>query len=80
MASVYFLYSEEQIAEKNKILGKMGKKFIPGNVVVDGKRRKFSQIYDKPSMPRFVDTTIVANGEQSSFAYNDVSIVSAEGQ
>ena len=80
MAFVYFLYSEEQIEEKNKILKKTGKKFLAGNVVVDGKRKKFSQIYSKPTMPRFVDTTVIASGEQDTFVYNDVSIVKLEGQ
>lgn len=80
MSTIYFLYSDEQISEKNKILSKTGKKFLPGNVVVDGKRKKYTQIYSEPKMPRFIDTEIIASGELSSFVYTDVSIIQAEGQ
>ncbi len=79
MAVVYFLYSDEQIEEKNKILIKTGKKFLPGNVVVNGKRMKFSQIYSSPTMPRFVDTKVIAAGEKSDFTYTEPQIVLAEG-
>lgn len=79
MSQVYFLYSDEQIEEKNKILIKTGKKFLPGNVVVNGKRAKFTQIHTSPTMPRFVDTKIVASGEQSTFTYTEPQIISAEG-
>ena len=44
MATMYFLYSDEQIAEKNNILSSTGKKFVPGTVVVNGKRTKFTQL------------------------------------
>lgn len=79
MSKVYFLYSDEQIDEKNQILIKTGKKFLPGNVVVNGKRMKFTQIYSSPTMPRFVDTKVIAYGEKSNFAYTDPQIVLAEG-
>ena len=79
MSFVYFLYSDEQIDEKNKILLKTGKKFLPGNVVVNGKREKFTQIHSSSTMPRFVDTKIVVSGEQSNFTYTDPQIISAEG-
>lgn len=80
MATVYFLYSDEQIEEKNQILIKTGKKFVPGTVVVDGKRQKFSQIHSSSTMPRFVDTRIVASGEKSTFTYVEPQITRAEGQ
>ncbi|MBR6289161.1 MAG: hypothetical protein IKR19_07500 [Acholeplasmatales bacterium] len=79
MSQVYFLYSDEQIEEKNKILLKTGKKFLPGNVVVNGKRVKFTQIHSSATMLRFVDTKIVASGELSSFTYTEPQIISAEG-
>ena len=59
----YFLYSDEQIKEKNKILKQTGKMFEPGTVIVNGTRKKFTQLSDKPSMPRFIDTKIVAEGD-----------------
>jgi len=69
MAFVYFLYSEDQIKEKNNILAKMSKTFQPGRVIVGPNRLKFSQISTQPTIPRFVDTKIVASGEQSDFTY-----------
>lgn len=68
MAYKYFLYSEVQINEKNQILSKAGKEFVPGTVVVNGKRNKFSQISDSPNMQRYVDTKIVAQGLAEEFA------------
>ena len=58
---VYLLYSDEQIKEKNKILANCGKQFVPGVVTVQGKRCNFTQISDKPSIDRFIDTKIVAS-------------------
>lgn len=70
MAIKYFLYSDEQIKEKNTILGRTGKSFVPGTVTKNGKRYKFSQLSDKPDMgSRFIDTKIIASGELSSFTY-----------
>ena len=57
---VYFLYSNEQIAEKNNVLKASGKTFNPGFVVVNGNRKKFTQITtNKEAMNRFVDAEIV---------------------
>lgn len=69
MAEKYFLYSDEQITEKNNILSKFGKKFFPGSVSVNGRMVKFTQLSDKPDMPRFVDTKIVASGDISKMVY-----------
>ena len=71
MAIKYFLYSDEQITEKNKIMEKSGKRFCPGVVTVNGKRQKFTQISDVPSIPRFVDTKIVTKGELSKITYKE---------
>lgn len=70
MAFKYFLYSELQIKEKNNILAKSGKEFVPGTVVINGKRQKFTQLSDTAKMPRYIDTKVVASGE-----YNDFTVV-----
>lgn len=75
----YFLYSDEQIKEKNNILGKSGKVFVPGTVVVNGKRVKFTQLSNTPTMPRFVDTKIIASGEVSLFTYIEPSAITKRG-
>lgn len=58
---VYFLYSEEQIKEKNKILANCGKQFVPGIVTLQSKRQNFTQIANEPTMDRFIDTKIIAS-------------------
>ena len=79
MATMYFLYSDEQIAEKNNILSSTGKKFIPGTVVVNGKRTKFTQLSESASISRFIDTKIVASGELSDFTYEEPSTTIKKG-
>jgi len=66
---VYFLYSEEQIKERNKILEKQGKVFIPGTVYIGMSRIPFSQMSEKDSLPRFIDTKIVAKGYKNQMKY-----------
>lgn len=79
MSTMYFLYSDEQIAEKNNILSSTGKKFIPGTVVVNGKRTKFTQLSESASISRFIDTKIVASGELSDFTYQEPSTTIKKG-
>ena len=67
---VYFLYSEEQIKERNKILEKQGKVFVPGTVYVGMSRLSFSQMSEKDTLPRFIDTKIVAQGYQNQMKYD----------
>ena len=75
MAVKYFLYSEEQIKEKNSILSKMSQEFVPGTVVVNGRRQKFTQLSDGPSMPRYIDTKIIASGELANFTWTKPSSI-----
>jgi hypothetical protein len=70
MAKVYFLYSDEQIKEKNNILAQTGKQFEPGVVTLQGARVKFTQLAKSvDALSRFVDTKVIASGEQSDFTY-----------
>lgn len=71
---VYFLYSEEQFKEKNEILLKTGKAFEVGTVVINGTRKKFTQISTKSTIPRFIDTKIIAQGYLDTFTYTEPSI------
>jgi len=79
MPTMYFLYSDEQIKEKNEILAKSSKQFEPGDVVVGGRKSKYTQLSSSPTMPRFVDTKIVASGELSSFTYTKPKTVVKKG-
>lgn len=64
---VYFLYSEEQIKEKNKILKKMAKQFQPGVVVVNGVRKYYTVKSNKSTLDRFYDVKVVAEGYDKNF-------------
>lgn len=66
---VYFLYSEEQVKEKNEILKKVGKVFVPGTVYVGMSRKNFSQMSDKDSM-KYIDTKIVAKGYKNQMKFD----------
>ena len=79
MAYVYFLFSEEQVQEKNQILAGMSKKFQPGVISIGNKKEKFSQISSSSTIPRFVDTKIVAEGEQDKFTYTMPQTVEMRG-
>lgn len=79
MAIKYFLYSDEQITEKNKILGPSCKQFVPGTVVVGGTRKKFTQLSDQSTISRFVDCKVVASGELSDFTYTEPTTIAKRG-
>ena len=70
MANVYFLYSDEQIKEKNTILAQTNKQFEPGTVTIQGRKVKFTQLStNADALARFADNKIIASGEESSFTY-----------
>ena len=66
---MYFLYSEEQFKEKNKVLSNIGKVFVPGEVVINGTRKRFTQMQSSPSIDRFIDTVVVAKGDPDNMIF-----------
>ena len=69
MATMYFLYSDEQIKEKNQVLARSDKQFVPGVVALNGQKLKYSQLSSSPKMDRYVDAKVVASGELNDFTY-----------
>ena len=67
---VYFLYSEEQVKERNEILAKENKVFVPGTVYVGTKRLSFSQLSEKDTIDRFYDTKVVAKGYKNQMKFD----------
>jgi hypothetical protein len=65
----YFLYSEEQFKEQNSILKNTGKQFVAGTVIVNGARKKYTQLSSTPTIERYIDATIVTEGELSEITY-----------
>lgn len=75
----YFLFSAEQLNQKNEILKKVGKAFEPGIVVVNGTRKKFTQISDTATMDKFIDTVVVAQGDVDKLTYTKPQNVARQG-
>lgn len=69
---VYFLYSEQQHKERTTIEKTMSRVFTPGTVVVNGRKRIFTEI-SKNSSNRYPDCKIVAEGYKSKMVYTPVS-------
>ena len=65
----YFLYSQQQVDDKNELLDKMNRKFQLGTVIYNGKKREYSSMSDKPELPRYADVRIVAEGDTDKLVY-----------
>lgn len=69
---VYFLYSEQQSKERSAIEKSMSRVFTPGTVVINGRKRFFTEISKKPTN-RYPDCKVIAEGYKSKFIYTDVT-------
>lgn len=56
----YFIYSEEQARLRRTIEFRLGKKFLPGTVIVNGQSKFFTEIVDSTSKIKNSDAVIVA--------------------
>jgi hypothetical protein len=65
---VYFLYSETQQKERTAIDKSMNRVFKVGIVVVNGRRKYFTEI-SKKNTNRYPDCKVVAEGIASKFTY-----------
>lgn len=70
---VYFLYSDSQYSLRNEIEDRVNKKFIPGEVMVRGNWKKFTQISKTSSSAMFADSIVVAEGLKDEMKYKDCS-------
>lgn len=65
----YFLYSQQQVDDKNELLDKMNRKLQLGTVIYNGKKREYSSMNDKPELPRYADVRIIAEGDTDKLVY-----------
>lgn len=65
----YFLFSSQQMKMKVEIEAKIGRKYKPGTVLVNGTYKQFTEISDTPNSTRFPDSIIVASGKLSEMRY-----------
>lgn len=67
----YFLYSSSQHKMREEIENSLGKKFIPGQVLVNGSWEMFTQISKTSSNNMYGDSKLVAKGYLDQMKYND---------
>lgn len=65
---VYFLYSDQQNKDRSGIEKKMSRVFVPGTVIVNGRKKIFTEL-SKSSSNRYPDCKIVAEGMKSKMMY-----------
>ena len=65
----YFLYSRAQYDECTNAEANLGKTYIPGKVLVNGRWKPYTEISNTPSNNRFADAVIVAQGYIEDMKY-----------
>ena len=65
----YFLYSSEEVNDKNVLYDRMNRVMVLGTVIYNGKKKEFSSMSDKPELPRYSDVRIVAEGDIENMTY-----------
>lgn len=69
---VYFLYSKNQYNIRKEVEKNLGKVFIPGKVLNNGRWIDYTEISSKP-YNRYADSIVVAEGKISDFNYQSPS-------
>ena len=69
---VYFLYSEQQNKERSAIEKSMSRVFVPGVVVINGKKKTFTEMSKKNSN-RYPDCKVIAEGFKSKMVFTNVT-------
>lgn len=67
----YFLYSQAQYQMRKEIELKLGKVYIPGKVVSNGRWKEYTEISDSPSNNKFADAKVVAQGYLDKVQYTN---------
>lgn len=67
---VYFLYSTEQRNLRSSIEASLGKKYIPGKVLCNGKWEEFTE-KSIVNFNRFSDTRVVCEGNLNDIDYEN---------
>ena len=65
----YFLFSSSQLEFRRKIEARIGKKFKPGSVIVNGKKLPFTEL-SKEKKSKYSDVKIIAYGDIDIMKYN----------
>lgn len=60
MAMMYFLFSSEQLNFRKQAELKMGKTYMPGQVIVGGVKKSFTELLKDSKSSRYSDARIIA--------------------
>ena len=69
MVKKYFLFSPSQLKFRKETEMRMGKKFKPGEVFVNGKRLPFTELILDKKNSRYSDAKVVYYGDPSKVKY-----------
>lgn len=67
----YFLYSRTQHKMREEVEEKLGKKFIPGQVLVNGKWKYFTQISKTSESTMYGDSVLITKGYLDEIKYTN---------
>lgn len=68
----YFIYSSSQAKDRANIEKKVGRKFIPGTVVVGSKKLQYTEL-SPTGISNYSDAVIVAKGDITQMNYTKIS-------
>jgi hypothetical protein len=74
MADMYdriFVYSLEQRKTKEEIAKRMNKRYSPGNVIIKGKAKPYTDIFRKIENCPYGDAVVVAQGDIRRINYTN---------
>lgn len=66
---VYFMFSVDQLKNNTKINEKIGRKYKPGSVLVNGSYKQFTEIINKLEDAKYPDAILVASGVLDEMRY-----------
>lgn len=65
----YFLYSQAQYKERSETEKTLGRTYIPGKVLVNGRWKDYTEISTKPSNNKYADAKLLIEGYLDSVNY-----------
>lgn len=65
----YFLFSQQQYQLRKEVELKIGRIYIPGKVVANGRWKDYTEISDSPTNNKFADAKVIAEGYLDRMEY-----------
>lgn len=65
----YFLYSQNQHKVRVEAESRINKQYVPGQVLVNGRWKSYTEISTEASNNRFADAIVVASGNLEDMKY-----------